>query len=171
MNQNKAQSCFNFEKQVTPYWREIYKDFFNIKEIKDVRDTNKGYDVEIITNDNKSYKIDEKTRRESYFRLFQKDNKILIEVCGNIEKEKQGSSILVSTAEYWAYGWFKNNKIINPIIFKIKPVVEYINKNNNELTEKISTTEGIYHTKNYLVPYEIIEKNQINSNHMLETWY
>lgn len=170
MKQNKIKNGFDLEKQAIPYWREFYKDFFDIKEIKDVRDTDKGYDIEITTKNNNVYKIDEKTRSGDYFKFFQNDNKILLEVCGNIEKNKQGSSILVSVADYWAYGWFKENKILNPIVFKIKPVIKYIQQNEDMLEEKIANTDGLYHTKNLLIPYEVIENNQLNVDGGLTPW-
>ena len=167
----KANDCFNLEKKAIPYWYEYYKTIFKIERLIDVRDKNKGYDIEIITNYGNTFKIDEKTRNGNYFNLFKNDNKILIETCGNIEKEKKGSSIFTSIADYWAYGWLNQNKIVNPIIFRREPIKNYIDKNKNNFEIKISNTDEIYHTENVLVDYEIIKKYQINNcNKKLMFW-
>ena len=158
----KFNDCFELEKNSIPCWNSYYKKIFEVKKITDVRNNNDGYDIEITTKNNNIFKIDEKTRNINYFTLFQNDNKILIETCGNLELDKKGSSIFTSIADYWAYGWFNGEEIINPIIFRRKPISIYIKKNKHLLVHKISNTDELYHTENVLVDYNIIEKYKIN---------
>ena len=159
---NNLLHCFNIEKRAIPYWRMIYKKLFDIKAIWDIRDINKGYDVKIITIDNKVIKIDEKTRDFKYFELFQKDDMVLIETCGNIELKRNGSSIYNTKADYWAYGWFNGKEITFPILFDCKCLINWLKYTDKKLEEKIAETNGLYHTRNVLVPYNIIKRFQIN---------
>lgn len=167
----KINDSFNLEKKAIPYWREYYKTIFEIKQIIDVRHEKKDYDLEIITKYGNTFKIDEKTRSGAYYNLFKKDNMILIETCGNVELDKKGSSIDNSSADYWAYGWFKDIQIINPIIFRRETIKNFIDKNKNNLEVKFSNTDKKYHTENVLVDYSIIRKYQINKkNKKLMFW-
>jgi len=169
----KHRDSVDIENQAIPYWKEYYKKIFNTKNIIDVRNKEMGYDVKIITDTNNIFKIDEKTRSIDYYKVFRYDKMILIETKGNIEYNKNGSSIFNSNADCWAYGWlgWGNKNIVHPILFNRKPIAEYIKKNKEELEIKISNTNKLYHTENVLVPYYIIKKYQINKkNNQLIKW-
>ncbi len=102
-------------------------------------------------------RIDLKTRSEKYFHTYQKDNKVLIEIEGNVGNNI-GSSIFNSNADLWACAWFVKDRLQCPFVFYRKSFAEWLKKYGVKNFKEIkSNTENKYNTKNILVDDKFIK--------------
>lgn len=146
-----------FEEKTNPFWMELLKNQ-RIVQYTWINEDRKAqledhWDVGVVFYGSRSpVRIDLKTRTEKYFPHYQKDNKIVIEIQGNTEKEDSGSSIFNSNSDLWACAWFVKDRLQCPFVFDRKGFAEWLGKYGVENFKEIkSNTENKYNTKSILV--------------------
>ena len=156
------QESKEIEINSNPYWIEQIKNLRIVQQVW-LNNDKKGqvedhWDLGVIFYGKRSpVRIDLKTRSQKYFSHYQKDNKILIEIEGNMGKSL-GSSIFNSNADLWACAWFVNYRLQCPFVFHRKPFADWLEKYGVENFKEVkSNTENKYNTKNILVDDKFIK--------------
>lgn len=173
-----------FAKAMDPVWLRYYGDFFRgynteivkiIGKDEDPRYLDQGWDkVLIFVGGHPPLRLEQKTRRhDAYTNYYLHDYKLAIEIMGNVERQKLGSSIFNSNADIWAYGFASQDlkQIIDARIFFVRPVVKWIRENLDKLVHKRAENKvGLwrgYHTESVLVSVRIIDRYLYNPDNLL----
>lgn len=161
-----------FEEQTSSAWIKYFNDSFpNVYKTywipqKDIQ-INEHIDSFSILKKKGIVTIDFKTREEDKYEWFKKDNLIFIETWGNDTKlDDPGSSIFNSTAKYWSYGWWVNNKLTEPFVFERKPFTNFIIPFLNRFEFKKAQNSG-YNTEGRLIPRPLFNKFEVKPGEFL----
>ena len=140
-----------FARKALPHWKYYFKKFFgqSLYKIEDY-DTDlpiqKSYwDFNLVfLGKTPPHRVEVKTRRLSYFPIYERDCKIVVELKGNIERDKIGSGIENCNAELWAYGFFNGHHIVSPTIFDKAKLKNWMLNNPDKYISKITKGTRVY---------------------------
>ncbi len=174
MNGYNFSEDIEFSRKSVKAWKDYIEDFSRLYFVNFV-DFDKEKDIQMTNMDLAMackkpisvVSIELKTRRLNYYSYFLNDNKIVVELKGNVENDNTGSGITNCNADLWCYGWFdeKRGILISPMIFSKRKLIEYIT-NHKELETKTShtnTKNGKYHTMFALIKLRDIKHCMINN--------
>lgn len=161
-------------------WYEHIRNYFKLFKAEIItlqdKDSNPryysdGWDLLLIFKGKRPpLRIEIKTRSEQvYNNFYRHDHKLAIEVLGNVELNKLGSSIYNSSAELWAYGFIKSKQLVEPRIWWRRPFIEWLKKNESELKTIYSNTNQLYSTKCVLVSARIIDRFLFQGHEKLQS--
>lgn len=161
-----------FEESANNAWRNTLMNFFDPEIIlvhcyTDNMDIQREHwDKSLVFKGSESIKrIELKTRKEKYYKLFQKDETLVFETMGNVERNTLGSSVFNSNAEYWGYGFYvpeiRSDIILDPQIFHREGLADHLQKHIKDYNTWSTETNGLYHTKGIFVQLEDIMKFKV----------
>lgn len=116
--------------------------------------------VALFSGVKRPLRVEVKTRRINFMKMYDMDKLRAIEINGNNQKGDLGSSIYNGHADLFATGFFDGEYIQRPIIFWKSQVAEIVQEAvNNGKVRVIENkyTDGKYNSKFALVPEEWIE--------------
>jgi len=138
-----------FSRNSILYWKEHFKNLFS-KSLYDITDRDKdlqlqksGWDFQLnFTGYRQPLRVECKSRRMSYYQQFKNDKLILLELKGNIKNNINGSSILNSNSDLFAYGFFddKEKNLHSPMVFYTQSLKDFVV--NNPKPAKKGITKG-----------------------------
>lgn len=162
-----------FSKRSMPFWEKFFVDTFSKNGIEIMNITNKEDDPQyrnegwdwllVFRGQLPSLKVEIKTRTQDAYYIVQGDKykRIAIEIMGNEERQKLGSSIYASNSDMYAYAFTVNGQLTDIRLIKTQQLSKWIKENEHKLEKKRSSTtigNTLYHTVNVLVPLSVIDE-------------
>ena len=116
--------------------------------------------VALFEGEQRPMRVEVKTRRIEFMKLYDADKLRAIEIQGNNQSGDLGSSIYNGHADLFATGFFDGEYIQRPIVFDKKAVAEVVEtavQNNKVRVIENKHTDGLYNSKFALIPEQWIE--------------
>ena len=155
---------FNLSKIASALWRTYLQNHYgkNVLDIisleENIRYQKAKYgDFLVVLDDDKKesryFTVETKIRDARIYDLYLRDNCILFEIMGNVERQNNGSSLFDSKADIWATAFLVNGQLKEPILFWVEPLKRFVKHWANSYRNITSDTNaGKYHTLCKLVP-------------------
>jgi len=152
--------CLDYATKSNPLWKkylETLSKFIEINFTENIK-AQKGehYDALVVfEGKGNTYRVDFKTRMQ-YHDRFLNDELICVEIMGNVELNRLGSSWYNSNSDLILYGFNVKGELKDPFIFKTQECVQHIKQHEEKYWVIYGKTyengKFIYKTKCVMVP-------------------
>jgi hypothetical protein len=157
--------CIDLSREASPIWKLYLRKHFD-SHVIDIIDqeqnqkfqAKKWGDILLIQDYedkmNRYLTVELKTRSWQYYSYYKQDRNFLLEIQGNRELQRNGSSILECKADLLGYGFYNREyqTLVEPCLFHVEPLVEWLAIHYQDYKNMSSDTSGLYHTDNRLIP-------------------
>ena len=155
---------YKFSESSMNAWIKCLKEYLGAEEVIFIDNYNiqKSYwdCVALFAGDTQPVRVEIKTRRIEFMKMFDLDKLRAIEIQGNNQSGDLGSSIYNGHADLFATGFFDGEYIQRPIVFRKKQVAQIVEEacqNGKVRVIENKYTDGKYNSKFALIPEQWIE--------------